>query len=48
MIAQPQFDAQLRRVAVALDTSVEDLLLHAPDAWDGCLPEPPRASAWYA
>ena len=30
MIAQLQLDAQLRRVASALDTSVEDLLLHAP------------------
>jgi hypothetical protein len=28
-----QFDAQLSRVAYALETSVEDLLLHAPATW---------------
>lgn len=34
-----QFDAQLRRVAYALETSVEELLLHAPATWP-CPGEP--------
>jgi hypothetical protein len=35
-----QFDAQLSRVALALDTSVEDLLLHAPATWAARPSEP--------
>lgn len=39
MTLQQQFDAQLRRVALALDTSVDDLLLHGPQAWWSLSPE---------